>query len=121
VLSGRRGPASKQKGKENTERAATLTSDCSIALPKASVHADERVPSRRRITPEAGHALEVLGHAIEYLTEEFVESGAEFSARNAQLEAVRMLMGLNRQVYFECPVLPTLGQKIRAALHLHTA
>jgi len=67
--------------------AATLTSDCSIALPKASVHADERVPSRRRITPEA----------------------------------VRMLMGLNRQVYFECPVLPTLGQKIRAALHLHTA
>jgi len=27
---------------------------------------------QRQITPQAGRALEILGHAIEYLTDEFV-------------------------------------------------
>jgi len=37
------------------------------------------------------------------------------------LEAVQLLMALNRQVYFECPVVPTLGERLRAALNLHAA
>ncbi len=30
------------------------------------------VRRRRRISPQAGHALEILGHAIEYLADEYV-------------------------------------------------
>ena len=73
---------------------------------------------RRQITPQAGKALEKLGHAIEYLTDEFVQSGASFSANNSQLEAVQLLMALNRRIYFECPEVPTLGERLRGLLHL---
>ena len=76
---------------------------------------------RRHITPRAGRALEILGHAIEYLTDEFMQDSAEISARNEQLQAVQMLMALNRQVYFECPEVPTLGERCRALFHLHAA
>jgi hypothetical protein len=76
---------------------------------------------RRRISPRAGHALEILGHAIEYLTDEFVHQGASFSSRNEQLEAVQLLMSLNRKVYFECPEVPTFGERCRTLLHFHTA
>ena len=76
---------------------------------------------RRWITPQAGRALEILGHAIEYLTDEFVHRGGSFSAHNEQLQAVQLLMALNRQVYFECPEVPTLGERCRALLHLHSA
>jgi hypothetical protein len=87
------------------------------AIPVASVRANRR----RNITPQAGHALNYLAHAIEYLTDEFMHQGLAFSARNEQLEAVRLLMALNRQVYFECPVAPSIGERCRALLHLHTA
>jgi len=36
------------------------------------------------------------------------------------LEAVRILMALNRQVYFECPEVPTLRERCRTLLHLHS-
>ena len=76
---------------------------------------------RRRISPEAGHALEILGHAIEYLTDEFVCEGGSLSAHDAQVEAVQLLMGLNREIYLGCPEVPTFGDRIRALLHLRTA
>jgi hypothetical protein len=46
------------------------------------------------------------------------EPGAVFdlSARNSQLQAVQLLMALNRQVYFECPERPTLADRCRAFL-----
>jgi hypothetical protein len=71
---------------------------------------------RRQITPQAGKALEKLGHAIEYLTDEFVHSGASFSSSNSQLEAVQLLMAINRRVYFECPEVPTFGERLRSLL-----
>ena len=75
---------------------------------------------RRRINPQAGHALEILGHAIEYLTDEFVHENAEMSPMNGQLEAVQLLMAANRRVYYECPEVQTIGQRIRAAFGLRT-
>jgi len=86
-----------------------------IPVPLARAH------HRRQITPQAGRALEILAHAIEYLTDEFMHQGLSFSAKNEQLEAVQLLMALNRQVYFECPVVPSFGERCRALLHLHTA
>jgi hypothetical protein len=73
---------------------------------------------RRRITPRAGHALEILGHAIEYLADEMVHEGISPSADNGQVRAVQLLMALNRQVYFECPEVPTLAERCRSFLHL---
>ena len=79
------------------------------------------VMRRRRISPEAGHALEILGHAIEYLTDEFVYAGGSFSDHDGQVEAVQLLMGLNREIYFGCPEVPTFGDRFRAWLNLRTA
>ena len=79
------------------------------------------VVRRRRISPEAGHALEILGHAIEYLTDEFIYADGSFCAHNAQVESVQLLMGINRQIYFDCPEVPSFGERCRTLLHLRTA
>ena len=73
---------------------------------------------RRRISPEAGSALEKLGHAIEYLADEYIHKGSSsFSANDAQLKAIEMLMARNREVYFACPVVPSLGERLRKFLN----
>jgi hypothetical protein len=79
------------------------------------------VMRRRRIAPQAGRALEILGHAIEYLADEFVYAGGSFSARDPQVEAVQLLMGLNREIYLDCPEVPTFAERCRELLHLRTA
>ncbi len=71
---------------------------------------------RRRVSPEAGRALEMLGHAIEYLTDEVVYRGAEVSAHSGEVQAVQLLMARNRQIYFSCPTVPTVGDRCRAFL-----
>lgn len=76
---------------------------------------------RRRISPQAGRALEILGHAIDYLTDEYVYAGSRFSARDPQLQAIQMLMALNRQIYFECPEVPSLAERFLAWLHFRAA
>jgi hypothetical protein len=102
--------------------ATSATTDFSMrvstqATSKARVHSNRR----RRITPQAGHALEILGHAIEYLTDEYVHLGGDMSPRNGQLEAVQLLMARNREVYYECPEVVTVGDRLRAMLHLRAA
>jgi len=102
--------------------AATTTTRFSIAAFAPTVPSRTPIASRRRqIDPQSGHALEILGHAIEYLTDELLHQGGMISSGNPQLEAVQLLMALNRQVYFACPAVPTLGERCRALLHLRTA
>jgi hypothetical protein len=102
--------------------AASLTTDFAmhVSTPVASP-ACANLNRLRRISPQAGHALEILGHAIEYLTDEFIHRGVEIYPRNAELEAVQLLMALNRQVYYECPVVPTVGERLRSMLRLRAA
>lgn len=77
-------------------------------------------PARRRhITPQAGCALEILGHAIDYLTDEFVHEGGSPGSDQGRLEAVLLLMAVNRAVYYECPEEPTLGERFRSLLGLN--
>lgn len=91
----------------------------SAAVTAAPVHAlGAKRP--RRISPEAGHALEILGHAIEYLSDEFVHNGGELTDRNPQIQAVQLLMAINRQVYFSCPEIPSLRDRLRAFLQRHS-
>jgi hypothetical protein len=65
----------------------------------------------RRISPQAGRALEILGHAIEYLTDEYVYRGGGFHQGDPKLEAIHLLMAANRSIYFECPEVPTFPQR----------
>jgi hypothetical protein len=69
---------------------------------------------RRKIDRRSGQALEILGHAIEYLTDDFVYEGASQGILNSRLEAVQLLMALNRQVYNECPEAPRWSERIHA-------
>lgn len=71
---------------------------------------------RRRISPEAGRALEILGHAIEYLADEFISADGAVSAHDGQVQAVQLLMSLNREIYLGCPEVPTLADRFRALL-----
>jgi hypothetical protein len=79
------------------------------------------VKRRRRITPEAGHALEILGHAIEYLTDEFVHEGGSLSGNDSRIMAVQLLMARNREVYFACPEVPSVADRCRALLGLRAS
>jgi hypothetical protein len=76
-----------------------------------------RAHRARRISPQAGHALEILGHAIEYLSDELVHHGGEMNSHNPEVAAVQILMALNREIYFSCPEVPTWGDRIRGLLH----
>jgi hypothetical protein len=98
--------------------AATTTTSFAIPVP-APVISDISAcfNRRRRITPQAGRALDILSHAIEYLTDEFLQQGLAYSAKEPQMQAVQLLMALNRQVYSECPEVPTFGERCRALLH----
>jgi hypothetical protein len=101
--------------------AATTTGYSIPAFASTAPVASVRLDRRRHISPRAGHALEILAHAIEYLTDEYVHTALTFPAKNEQLEAVQLLMELNRQVYFECSEVPSFSERCRALLHLDAA
>jgi hypothetical protein len=78
-----------------------------------------RVRSRRRISPEAGRALEVLGHAIEYLADEYLAdesmcplSGRPVPYRDGRIEAIDLLAAMSRWIYCACPEVPRLRDRI---------
>ena len=72
--------------------------------------------ARRHITPQAGFALQALGHAIEYLADEYVhEAGSipSIHSTDPRVEAIQMLMAANREVYYGCRVVPSFSQRLR--------
>ena len=80
----------------------------------------------RRITPEAGRAIEMLGHAIEYLADEFAlecrsRENQVGSGKHPQIVAIELLMTRNREIYFSCPTAATFGERLRSLLHLQSA
>jgi hypothetical protein len=85
-----------------------------LTVPPGATPAPDRAQIRRRISPEAGRAIEILGHAIEYLADEYVHrGGGSLSAQDPEIEAMQLLMALTRQIYFECPAAPTLVERLR--------
>lgn len=75
----------------------------------------------RRIDPRSGRALEILGHAIEYLTDEFVHESGGLNLRTAQAEAIQLMVSRNREIYFSCPVQPSLRERLLAWIGIKTA
>ncbi len=113
---------------EDDSMAATISAgSCKDVIPMRAVSriahpgAATAVSRRRRISAEAGHALELLGHAIEYLTDEYVHAGGDFSAADPRIEAIQLLMALNRQIYFDCPEVPSFGERCLHWLHRRAA
>jgi hypothetical protein len=80
------------------------------------IHLQGKKERRRRISPQAGRALEILGHAIEYLTDQYVNEIKSLSASDPEVSAIRLLMSLNREIYLECPIAPTASERIRMFL-----
>ena len=75
--------------------------------------------ARRHITPTAGFALEALGHAIEYLADEYVHASGSMPSLHSgdpRIEAMQLLMAANRQVYYSCPLMPSLYQRVMRRL-----
>lgn len=69
---------------------------------------------RRRITPGAGKALEILAHALEYLSDECAASDATEPWLRAQVDAIKLLKDLNLGIYMQCPEAPTAAARCRA-------
>lgn len=84
----------------------------------ASVACEQR---RRRISPQSGRALEILGHAIDYLTGEYMYEGGTFNLGDSQVQAVLLLMEANREIYLACPGKPTLKDRCLLWLGLKRA
>ena len=58
---------------------------------------------RRRLSPEGGRALEILGHAIEYLADEYANDLTDkgpLGSADPRVAAIQILKGLNRAIYY---------------------
>ncbi len=89
------------------------------AFPAIASHEEMSLsgPTKRRsIDQKSGRALVILGHAIEYLAGEFIHEGGTFTANRGQVEAIQILMAVNRQIYLACPEAPTFGQWLSSIL-----
>ena len=73
----------------------------------------------RRPTQVQGRALEILGHAIEYLVDSrlagFVDSGLD-SALGEEAAAVRLLSEASWAIFGTCPEVEPVGERIRRGL-----
>jgi len=58
---------------------------------------------RRQLSPEEGRALEILGHAIEYLADEYcadAQPKGRLGNADPRIEAIQTLKTLNRAIYY---------------------
>lgn len=102
--------------------AASMTTSYPISVSASSAPvARVRLNRRRRISPQAGRALEVLGHAIEYLIDELIHEQGMLYPGSQQMDAVQLLMALNREIHFACPEVPTFRERCRKLMHFRAA
>lgn len=73
---------------------------------------------RKHISLRAARAFRILGHAIEYLADEFIHDAVPPSGQKERLQAVQLLMSLNREVYNDCPEVPALAERFEWVLGL---
>jgi hypothetical protein len=79
---------------------------------------DERA---RRISKDVSCALQMLRHATNYLTADYADlkTAPFLHPQDPRIEAVRILMLLNLEVYFDCPLNePWVNRTWRALLGL---
>lgn len=98
---------------------AVSTTGFSIGAPThASLSRVVFTTGRRHISYKTARTLEILAHAIEYLTNDyFYQESGDSPVDDARLKAVQLLMTLNREVYLACPRVPTLRERWHSFLH----
>lgn len=84
-------------------------------------HSHVAVRRPRQLTPEAARAVNLLAHAIEYLADEFalecMNAGAKAKCGGqSQMKAIELMMECNREIYFSCPEIPTLSERLRSGI-----
>jgi hypothetical protein len=115
--------------------ASTITGDNIMSLSGAGPALARPVSAvsmrrRRQISQEAGRGIEMLGHAIEYLADEFsldcmrldgmdgaadAQADSKLGARlgvHPRIQAIELLMARNREIYLSCPVAPTWAERL---------
>lgn len=65
----------------------------------------------RKISAQSGRALEILGHAIDYLADEYSYNNSALDPNAPEIQAMQLLMLLNRQIYLACPITLTVGER----------
>jgi hypothetical protein len=73
-------------------------------------------PVRRHLTRDSARGLEILGHAIEYLADEYaIDPASKGRLGNAdpRVEAIQTLKALNRAIYFSGTEVPSPLRRIR--------
>lgn len=73
-------------------------------------------PTRRHATPEQGRALEILGHAVEYLVDSRLFL-IDQPASSADHDATRLLMQSSRNLFSECAEVVPIADRIRLWMH----
>jgi hypothetical protein len=107
-------------------RETTLDSDPHICFPplNSRLQTARRSSVRRMVSRSSGRALEILGHAIEYLADEYALKAAKtgtLSPDDPCIDAMHILMALNREVYYACPEVETaLPRIVRWFMGAHT-
>lgn len=97
------------------------TPSASISISRALNHRVKpgaMVPMRRvrKMSREAGRAVEMLGHAIDYLADEFALECMTIGERrssgpNPRMAAIELLMASNREIYLNSPEVPSFSQR----------
>jgi hypothetical protein len=67
---------------------------------------------RRRSSVQQGRALEILGHAVEYLIDSRMFL-VDQPATRADAEATQILMLLSREVFFECAAVVPPARRLK--------
>lgn len=97
-----------------------LGDSISYCIP-ASIFGVSNLKKRRLINRETGRALEILGHAIEYLADQHDHEGSLTKWEQANSNALKILKELNRQIYLECPEIPSFDERAMSLLRRITA
>jgi hypothetical protein len=88
---------------EDSSRSANHDPFFDFSGPPRPRTAQPRPFVRRRLSPEGGRALEILGHAIEYLADEYANDLADkgpLGSADPRVAAIQILKGLNRTIYY---------------------
>jgi hypothetical protein len=113
------GPADERV--KETIMASIASAGSSISITKTYNHrvkpgAIVSVRRSRKLSREAGRAIEMLGHAIDYLADEFALdcmsiSRSRNSGPNPRMAAIELLMACNREIYLSCPEIPSFSER----------
>jgi hypothetical protein len=97
---------------EDVTMAASTTSGLPLRADASTASAvPPRSRRRRRIDRESGRALEILSHAIEYLKDEYVHHGGGLASSQSEVQAMQLLMAVNREIYIACPEILTFEDR----------